>query len=100
MENLSEDERAQFIPFMFNFFKTFEHLHYQYAEGALDPEVWAGWEHIGRGYLTSPGCLQYYRERRASFNSKFQDWMDALVPDTEFKTLGDLAQHPPAPLVE
>ena len=107
MENLSADERARFVALLFNFFKTFEHLHYQYAEGGLDPEVWVGWEHVGRAYLTTSGGQQLYGERRQCFNPKFQDWLDALVPDTEYKTLGQLAEHPPfsaaqpqAPVVE
>ena len=44
LENLSEDERGQFGIITFNLFKACEHLHYQWVVGAMDPDVWAGWE--------------------------------------------------------
>ena len=91
MTNLSPEEKARFVPLMFNLFKTFEHLHYQYARGALAPEIWAGWEVAAKGYLTSPGCMEYYRERRATLSREFQQWMDAPPPDAPFRRMGELA---------
>ena len=44
LENLSEDERGQFGIITFNLFKACEHLHYQWVVGAMDPDVWTGWE--------------------------------------------------------
>jgi hypothetical protein len=52
------EEKARFIPLMFNFFKTSEHLHYQYVRGALDPGIWEDWEVALEGYLTSPGAMR------------------------------------------
>ena len=44
LENLSEDERGQLGIITFNLFKACEHLHYQWVVGAMDPDVWTGWE--------------------------------------------------------
>ena len=45
LENLStEEQKAQFGIMTFNLFKTCEHLHYQWLVGAMDSEVWVGWE--------------------------------------------------------
>lgn len=91
MDALSEEERARFVPLMFNFMKTFEHLHYEYTQDALAPDVWAGWEYVARGYLTSPGAGDYYAERRPCFNPRFQEWVEGLDRAPEFKHLGELA---------
>ena len=87
LENLSEDERAQFWSYTFNLFKTTEHLHFQYVNGAMDAGVWAGWEYLLSGYLTTVGCQQYYRERRRAFNPSFQEWMDNRIPETGFSPI-------------
>ena len=44
LENLTDEERVPFTIVMFNLFKTCEHLHYQHAVGAMDPDVWEGWD--------------------------------------------------------
>ena len=90
MDDLDPDDRAQFIVFIFNLFKTFEDLHYQFTEGGLDPAIWEGWERLGRAYLASAGCRQYWEERRPFFNRKFQTWVDSLEPG--LKTIADLAE--------
>ena len=82
LENLSEDERGQFGIITFNLFKACEHLHYQWVVGAMDPDVWTGWEWNMRVYLTAAGSRQWYEERRQAFSSKFREWLDNMVPDT------------------
>ena len=85
LENLStEEQKAQFGIMTFNLFKTLEHLHYQWLVGAMDSEVWFGWEWHMRGYLMFTGNRQWYEERRRSFSSKFQEWVDNMEPDTSF----------------
>lgn len=85
LENMSEDESAQFGAYTLNFIKIAENLHFQYLNGALDPSIWMAWaNHLSR-FLTTAGCQQYYRARRQAFNPKFQEWMDNQVPDTQFR---------------
>lgn len=84
LENLSEDESAQFGAFTLNFIKIAENLHFQYVNGALDPSIWGAWEHHLSHFLTTAGCQQYFQRWRQSFNPKFQEWMDNQVPDTRF----------------
>ena len=93
LDSLTPDDRAQFGVIAFNLFKTFEDLHYQYLNGAMDPDVWSGWENIARVSLTSPGCRVYYESRHSYFNPDFQAWMGAQLPDADDKRLrhGDAA---------
>ena len=88
MENLSDDERAQFWATIFNFLKTAELLHFQYLNGAMDEGVWAGWEQLLIMYATTIGSLQFYRERRKLFSPRFQEWLDKQVQDAGFAPLG------------
>ena len=78
IDSLSEADRIRFITLMVNFFKTYEDLHYQYAKGAMDPEVWAGWEQLGVMYFNTVGMRQYWNERRRIFSVSFQRWMDSI----------------------
>ena len=99
LENLSEDESAQFMLLTMTLFKTTEHLHFQYVNGAMDAGVWAGWEYLLSGYLITTGCQQYYRERQRAFNPSFQKWMDNRVPETEFTPFGGMLEPTAEPAV-
>jgi len=84
LEDLSEDESAQFGGMTLNLIKIAENLHFQYLNGALHPTIWKAWENHLSKFVTTVGCLQYYKARRQSFNPMFQNWMDSLVQDTKF----------------
>lgn len=91
---LNESDRVRFITLLVNFFKTFEDLHYQYVEGALDREVWAGYEHLGKMYFNTPGMREYWAERRAIFSASFQRWMDAIADQTpQERTMAEIASR-------
>jgi len=90
IENLSDDEKAQFWAFIFNLFKTAELLHFQYVNGAMDEGVWAGWEKLLSSYVTTVGSLQFYRERRQLFSPGFQEWVDDQDPEAGFVPLGQM----------
>ena len=91
LENLStEEEKVQFGILTFNLFKTCEHLHYQWVVGAMDSEVWGGWEWHMKGYLMFPGNRQWYEERRRSFSSRFQGWVDNMEPDASFRSVREV----------
>ena len=82
MNGLDEDGRARFAVLIFNWLKTFEDMHYQFSKGAMEPEVWQGWERLGGIYFTRQGIRQYWGERRQVFSPAFQVWMDRLEPST------------------
>ena len=90
LENLTDEERVPFTIVMFNLLKTCEHLYYQHAVGAMDPDVWEGWDHMIRGYLTAPGSQEWYQERRLAFSSNFRNYLDNNAPDEGFKLLGQI----------
>ncbi len=92
MGNLDSLGRVQFAILAFNRLKTLEDLHYQYIKGAMDPDVWSGWESLSRGYVTSPGYQEYWADRHSVFSPQFQDWVDSLSAEDGFRRLQDFAE--------
>jgi hypothetical protein len=90
MNGLDEDGRARFVVLILNFLKTFEDMHYQFCKGAMEPEVWQGWERLGQIYLTQPGIRQYWSERRQIFSPAFQRWVEGLERPT-VRHIGQIA---------
>ena len=82
INSLDADGRARFVILMLNCLKTFEDMHYQFSKGAMEPEVWQGWEQLARIYMTRPGVRQYWSERRQVFSPAFQQWFESLDAPT------------------
>lgn len=73
---LSAKERARFIELCFSLLRMFEDIHYQYNNGALDPEVWRGYEKLYAAYAKAPGFQEYWQARRETFRPEFQAYID------------------------
>ena len=67
----------------------FEDAHYQYHQGALDPDVWEGYERLYAAYARAPGFQAYWKERRTTFRPEFQRFIDEH-PAPEVATWGSL----------
>lgn len=91
MDDLDEDGRAQFITLAFNLFKTLEDMHFQFRQGSMDPDVWAGWEAFAAIYLKRPGSQQYWGYRRELFSQPFRVWLDGLEPADGMLSIEQLA---------
>lgn len=76
---LSEKERARFTELCFSLLRMFEDIHYQYHNGALDPEAWHGYEQLYGAYAKAPGFQQYWLERRETFRPEFREFIDGYV---------------------
>ena len=87
--DLSAEELDQFHTLNLNIIKACEQLHYHWAIGAMDPDLWSGWEWQMTRYLTSPGIQEWFAPRRPAFSTRFQEWMDNLAPVTELQFMGD-----------
>jgi len=94
LDSLNEEDLARCWVLLYIMFKTFDDLHYQHRLGLMDPEVWKSYEFFAKGYLTGPGARQYWRERRSAFTRPFQEWVDSITPNADFKRLGPLIEEP------
>ena len=54
----------------------FEDAHYQYEKGALDPDIFAGYEKLYAAYAKAPGFQAYWNERKQTFRPEFQQLID------------------------
>ena len=84
LDNLSEDEIARFALLQFNLMKVAEDIHFQHLEGAMDPDLWAGWSEMFQQYLGAPGSQEYWERRRLLFSKRFQEWVNGFETDPEY----------------
>jgi hypothetical protein len=87
---LSPKEKARFIELCFSLLRMFEDAYYQYQNGALDPEVWRGYEKLYIAYALAPGFQMYWEQRRETFRPDFRAFIDSHTPP-EASTWGRLA---------
>ena len=73
---LDEKEQARFIELCFSLLRMFEDAHYQYHSGALDPNIWRGYEALYAAYARAPGFQAYWAKRKRTFRKEFQDFID------------------------
>lgn len=73
---LDERERARFIELCFSLFRMFEDAHYQWQKGALDSDVWHGYEALYAAYAKAPGFQAYWEKRKQTFRPEFQAFID------------------------
>ncbi len=73
---LDEKEHARFIELCFSLLRMFEDAHYQYHNGALDRDVWKGYEKLYAAYAKAPGFQMYWKERKETFRPEFREYID------------------------
>lgn len=74
--DLTDGQKMFFFGTMVGFFKHFELLYAQYAEGVLDQESWDAWSEQIRMYYSQPGAKTWWKLRRATFIPGFRDYME------------------------
>jgi hypothetical protein len=84
LDNLSEEEIAHFALLQFNLMKVAEDIHFQHMEGARDPGLWEGWSEMFQQYLGAPGSQEYWKERRALFSKRIQEYVNSFETDTAY----------------
>ena len=89
---LDEKEQARFIELCFSLFRMFEDAHYQYEKGALDPDIFAGYEKLYAAYAKAPGFQAYWAKRKQTFRPEFQALIDGYG-SPEVDTWGSLKRQ-------
>jgi hypothetical protein len=73
---LDEKEQARFIELCFSLLRMFEDAHYQHQQGALDPDIWKGYEKLYAAYAKAPGFQAYWKQRRETFRPEFREFIE------------------------
>ena len=76
-DNLPEDEKAQFIVWIFAWFRVLEQGEYYYRKGYLEEDVWLGHvEHL-KQIMKGPAVAQWWKSRYHFFNANFCELVNA-----------------------
>jgi hypothetical protein len=87
---LSAEDQSRFFHASYQFLKAFETIHFHYAYGLLDLELWEGWRELLRHYIASPGMEHYWKMRHDLFSARFQDFVQTLDRPAQRFTVGSL----------
>lgn len=88
---LDRKEQARFIELCFSLLRMFEDAQYQFDHGALDPDIWTGYEKLYAAYAKAPGFQAYWAKRKETFRPEFREFIDGYEP-AEIATWGALKQ--------
>ncbi len=76
---LQEDERAQFVIWIFGWLRVLEQAQYFHNRGYLDEDIWLGHvAHLAQ-IMKSEGVQGYWRDRKRIFNRAFQELVEAAI---------------------
>lgn len=93
---LSAADQVRFFHAAYQFLKAFETIHFHYADGLLDQQLWNGWRELLRHYAVASGIAHYWKMRHDLFSVRFQKFMQSLEPPPQHLTVGSLLVESPA----
>jgi len=77
--DFSQIERFRIVILFTTMLRVYESAFYQWSEGNLAPEVWAGWDASLRGTAPMPGVAKYWDERKGYFDEHFRLYFEELM---------------------
>jgi len=77
-EQLSEDERQQFLIWLFGWFRIIEQAHHNYVLGQFEQRVWNGYARHIRSVMQAPAVRRWWKFRKSVFSPDFQRFIDSL----------------------
>ena len=77
--DLNDAQKAFFFSTMLGFFKHFEMMYVQYAEGVMDEETWNAWSTHIRMQFHQPGAQNWWNLRKEAFTPAFRKYLDSSV---------------------
>jgi hypothetical protein len=92
LSTLSREDQARFFHATYQFLKAFETIHFHFAYGLLDSQLWEGWRELLRHYLAAPGIAYYWKLRHELFSKRFQQFVKSLEPPAQHFTVGSLPE--------
>jgi hypothetical protein len=87
---LTIEERTRFFHAAYQFLKAFETIHFHYAYGLMDKQLWEGWQGLLRHYVAAPGMAHYWQVRPDVFSQRFRNFVNSLEAPAEQRTVGTL----------
>lgn len=91
IEDLSEDERSQFLMWLYAWFRVLERGYAHYQRGNIDPDEWSGHTRNLESVMKSESVQKWWPARRLYFGSEFAAMVDGLETDKAAPSIGELA---------
>ncbi len=91
IEDLSEDERSQFLMWLYAWFRVLERGYAHYRRGDIDPDEWRGHTRQLESVMKSESVQKWWPARRSYFGSEFAAMVDGLETDEAAPSIGELA---------
>ncbi len=79
-DELTEEEKFQFILLMVTVFRRFENIFYQYQKGFLEKELWGGYKQSMLLYFHTSGGQAFWKVRSEHFSGLFRAYLDSTSP--------------------
>ncbi len=89
-DQLSEEERQQFIVWIFSWFRTLELAHHNNLLGHLDSRIWEGHARHLEAVVQSPVVQNWWRLRESVFSLEFREFVNGLDPESSISSIGKL----------
>ena len=77
-DQLSEDERQQFLIWLFGWFRIIEQAHHNYILGHFEPRIWNGYAKHIESVMQAPAVHRWWNLRKSVFSPDFQQFIDGL----------------------
>ena len=78
IESLTEDERAQFILWMYGWFRMLERAYVHYRAGYVDEGEWKGHEQNLASVMRSDAVQRWWAARKLYFGPEFASYVNSL----------------------
>ena len=74
--DLDDAQKVFFFSTMLGFFKHFEMMYVQYAQGVMDERTWNAWSTHIRMQFHQPGAQHWWNLRKETFIPEFREYLD------------------------
>ncbi len=81
MEQLTEQERGQFVFWFYSYFRILEQGYHHYLAENFNSSIWEGHARHAQSLLNTSGVAQYWEMRKDVFSPEFRDYIDDLASE-------------------
>lgn len=95
---LSPTQALRWNAYMRSTFRSFDNLYHQFQSGALEADVWPGYEQIMLSWLRRPGCFRWFEENAHFFSPSLRGFYSMRIrPQLVGEAPDPQPGPPPAP---
>ena len=78
-EKLTPVQSRQYLTFVADTFNAWEFAHITYSSGAMEENIWNGWDGFYRSELATEAGRKFWKDGGHNFSLEFRTYVDSLV---------------------